>query len=174
MIILMITAQKKNSYKIKKILIWLALVPLVIFAVFFIAAALSDILTGNYVVQEEAGSGKTTLGILIGLGLCAGVLPAVFAVLLIQKLVKITRLEKQLNDTALQDNVLELAKRLGGKLTVLETTTELNMSLTDANNVLNQFVSFGLARLQVSESGVLVYYFDQIISNEEKNRAESV
>lgn len=170
----MATTQKQSSYKLQKFFIWLAVVPLAIFAVFFIAAALSDILTGNYVMQEEAGSGKTTLGILIGLGLCAGVLPSVFAVLLIRKLVKIKRLEKQQNDIALQDRILELAKKLGGKLTVVETTTELNISLPDANNTLNQFVSLGLARLQVSESGVLVYYFDQIISHDEKNRAETV
>ncbi len=168
------TALKKNSYKLQKFFIWLAIIPLAIFAVFIIAAALSDIMTGNYLIQEEPGSEKTTLGILIAMGLCAGVLPAVFVVLLIRRLVKIKRLETKQNDTVLHDSILELAKKLGGKLTVVETTTELNMSLADANNVLNQFVSLGLARLQVSESGVLVYYFDQIISHDEKSRAETV
>jgi uncharacterized membrane protein YciS (DUF1049 family) len=155
-------------------MIWLILIPLTIIAVFITAAALSDILTGNYLIQEEPGSEKTTLGILIAMGLCAGILPAVFAALLIRRLMKIRRLEKQKSDAVLHDSVLELAKKMGGKLTVIETTTELNMSLSDANTILNQFISYGLARLQVSESGVLVYYFDQIISNEEKNRAETV
>lgn len=162
------------SNKAQKVLIWCAIAPLSIFALFFIAALMGDILTGNYVMQEDQSSGKTTLGVLIGSGLCAGVLPAVFVVLLLRKLVKIYQLEKLQNDVWLQDSILELAKKLGGKLTIVETTTELNMSVVDANNALNQFVSLGLARLQVSESGVLVYYFEQIISTDEKNRAETV
>lgn len=104
------TALKKNSYKLQKFFIWLAIIPLAIFAVFIIAAALSDIMTGNYLIQEEPGSEKTTLGILIAMGLCAGVLPAVFVVLLIRRLVKIKRLETKQNDTVLHDSILELAK----------------------------------------------------------------
>ncbi len=167
-------ASKPKSYTAQKFLIWIAVIPLTIFAVFILAAALSDILTGNYVIQEDPASGKTTLGILIGMGLCAGLLPAIFVVLLVRRLIRIKALEKKQSDTAFQDSILELAKRSGGKLTVLETTTELNMSLNEANEALNRFVSMGLARLQVSESGVLVYHFDQFISPDEKHRAETV
>lgn len=165
---------KPSSNTAQKFLIWVTIIPLAAFAVFFIAALTGDILTGNFVTQDDPASGKTTLGVLIGSGFCAGILPAIFVVLLIRKLVKIHRLEKTEYDAWIQDSVLELAKKLGGKLTVVETTTELNMSVIDANNALNQFTSLGLARLQISESGVLVYYFDQIIGQDEKNRAESV
>ena len=168
------TSEKQKSYSLQKFLIWAAIVPLGIFAVFIIAAALSDILTGNYVIHDDPASGKTTLGILIGMGLCAGLLPAVFTVMLVRRLIQINRLEKRQTDVAFQDGLLELAKRLGGKLTVLEVSTELNLSVSESNEALNRFVSMGLARLQVSESGVLVFHFDQFISGDEKNRAETV
>ncbi|MBL7994087.1 hypothetical protein JNM05_01835 [bacterium] len=165
---------KPSSRTAQKFLIWFTIIPLAAFALFFVAALTGDILSGNFVTQDDPASGKTTLGVLIGSGFCAGILPAVFVVLLIRKLVKIHRLEKAEHDAWIQDSILELAKKLGGKVTVVETTTELNMSLVNANTALNQFIAMGLARLQVSESGVLVYYFDQIIGQDEKNRAESV
>jgi len=165
---------KPESNKIQIFFIWSSIIFLSMVAALFTGVLTSDLITGNYVIQEDPSSGKTTLGVLIGLGVCTAILPIVFIVLLIKKLLKVRLWEKQQNDAWLQDIVLELAKKLGGKLTVVETTTELNMSIAEANGALNQFVILGLARLQVSESGVLVYYFDQIISLDEKSRAESI
>ena len=165
---------KPETSKVQIFFIWSSIIFLSMVAALFTGVLTSDLLTGNYVMQEDPSSGKTTLSVLIGLAVCTAILPLIFIVLLSRKLLKIRRLEKQQSNVWLQDSVLELAKKLGGKLTVVETTTELNMSIAEANDVLNQFVTLGLARLQVSESGVMVYYFDQIISRDEKTRAESV
>lgn len=170
----MTNSVKPESKKVLKFFIVSSIIFLSMVAALFTGALISDFVTGNYVLQEDPASGKTTLSVLVGLGICTGIIPVVFIIVLVRQLLKIKRLEKQQDDRWFQDRILELAKKLGGKLTVLETTTELNLSVDEANLALNQFVSLGLARLQVSESGVLVYYFDQMIGLDEKNRAENI
>ncbi|HMW37669.1 MAG TPA: hypothetical protein PKA72_15040, partial [bacterium] len=70
--------------------------------------------------------------------------------------------------------MLELAQKHDGKLTVIETATALDIAVSDAQTLLENLCRIGMAQLQVSESGVMVYHITDIISKDEKDRSETV
>lgn len=139
-----------------------------IFTPMFIA----DLVNGNY--KDVSDTAEVELAGIIGGGICAGLIPGILSVLLVVRLIRLNRREKEELDVLIQDRILEFAVASGGKITAVELATHLDITTSHAQSRLEHFVSLGLARLQVSESGVLVYHFDQIISRDEKNRAETV
>lgn len=170
----------------------MGIIPFTLSAVIFIPALMSDLITGNYTTADQIklvssqndslnnqtdaihAQKPTELGVLIGAGLCMGVVPGILAFLLIIHLRKLNRLEKKESEVFLQDRMLELAQKHDGKLTVIETATALDIAVSDAQTLLENLCRIGMAQLQVSESGVMVYHITDIISKDEKDRSETV
>lgn len=161
-----------KSYRLQRFMCWLGILPFGASALIFIPMFLADLLGGRY--KEASETAENALAGVIGGGICAGIIPGLLAILLTIRLVRIRRLEKSERDVFFQDRILELAATSGGRLTTVELATQLDISTADATRWLEYFMGKGLAKLQVSESGVLVYHFDQIISPDEKNQAETV
>ena len=181
-----------RSFLMQKILCWVGIIPFTISAAIFIPALMSDLITGNYTTTEQSklsalqndslvalsdnphSQKPTELGALIGAGICMGIVPGILTFLLIVQLRKINRLEKKHNEVYIQDRLLELAQKHNGKLTIVETATELDIAVSDAQTLLENLCRIGMAQLQVSESGTLVYHVTDIISKDEKDRSETV
>ncbi len=163
-----------RSYALQKILCWIGLFPLSLSALVFTPMFISDLVTGNYKGPGGQPDATTELSGLIGGFACAGLIPAVIALILALRLRQIHRKERLAEESRVHDAVLELAMRSHGRLTAVEVATHLNVTTEAATDILESMRTRRLATLQVSESGVSVYRFDQIISPDEKNRAETV
>ena len=69
---------------------------------------------------------------------------------------------------------LGCAASLGGKLTEVELSLAVVMSLDRARRTLESLAKHGIAEIEVSSSGALVYGFPGLISTEEKMAAKPV
>ena len=79
-----------------------------------------------------------------------------------------------LRQQTLEAEVLRLAARRGAKLTVLEVATELAVGTDAAEAALGALATRGVAEIEVTESGMLVYAFRDISLLSEKARAKGV
>ena len=61
-----------------------------------------------------------------------------------------------------ETEVLRLAGRRGGKLTVVEVVQETDLEASDAEALLQKLAEQGLAELEMTDSGLLVYHFADI------------
>jgi len=61
-----------------------------------------------------------------------------------------------------QDNVIQLAFRKGGLLTVTDVVAETGLSFKKAEKALNEMVDFSRVIMRVSDSGIVVYEFVEI------------
>ncbi|HNC50075.1 MAG TPA: hypothetical protein PLH27_13885 [bacterium] len=77
-------------------------------------------------------------------------------------------------DISRWDAILSCAQSKGGRLTAADVSIYFNVDLQTAEVRLDQCVESGHADLYVSQSGVKVYQFSHIISDDEKKRAEPV
>ncbi len=84
------------------------------------------------------------------------------------------RRKDQLRRQTLDAELLKLAKRLGGKLTVVEAVSELAIDAVTIDEALQRMVATGMAEVEISESGVLVYAFYDIQHLGEKDTAKGV
>ncbi len=67
--------------------------------------------------------------------------------------------------------VLRLAEEEHGRLTVPETAVRCDMTIGEAKATLDHLVMMQVATIQVTGSGVLVYVFPGLMSDEEKAKA---
>jgi len=81
---------------------------------------------------------------------------------------KLRRLE------ALENVVLQVASHYGGNLTASELAMNSKLSLTQAKEVLEYFTKQNIAYLKISNNGTYVYQFEGIISQQDKDQAESL
>lgn len=65
--------------------------------------------------------------------------------------------------TGMQRQVLRLATRTRGRLTVTEVAAELNLSMDAAENILNELDDGFRVRSEVTEDGVIIYEFPEVI-----------
>ena len=63
---------------------------------------------------------------------------------------------------SLQDQVIQLAFRKGGLLTVTDVVAETGLSFKKAEKALNEMVDFSHVNMRVSDSGIVVYEFVEI------------
>jgi hypothetical protein len=68
--------------------------------------------------------------------------------------------------------IMQLAKRMGGRLTVAEVAIGTGLSLQKAEATLNELVRKGYVDVQVSPSGMLVYHCLHLSGAGDKERAE--
>lgn len=73
-----------------------------------------------------------------------------------------------------QHRLLRLAREKGGSLTVLEAATDGRMTVGKAEEILGALAVGGSAEVRVSESGLVVYHFPEIVHGSEKTRARPV
>lgn len=74
----------------------------------------------------------------------------------------------------LEVDVLQLARKKGGRLTVLEVVTELEVGVDQAETVLEDLQVRGIAGILVSDSGLMVYSFHELQHLGEKDAAQPV
>lgn len=84
------------------------------------------------------------------------------------------RRRARLEQETLDAEVLRLAMRRDGRLTVLEVVSELGIPEARATGILNGFHSRDRADLEVTASGVLVYTFHDIRHLDEKSTARGI
>lgn len=63
----------------------------------------------------------------------------------------------------LQDQIIKLAFRKGGLLTVTDVVAETGLSFKKAEKALNEMVDFSRVNMRVSDSGIVVYEFAEIL-----------
>ena len=76
--------------------------------------------------------------------------------------------------TFAEAELLRLAQSRGGKLTVVEAVAELAFDAATVEETLNAMAAAGVADVEVSDSGVLVYAFYDVQHLEEKATAKGV
>jgi hypothetical protein len=74
----------------------------------------------------------------------------------------------------LSAEVLKLAGTQGGKLTILEVVTALAVTPDEAKSVLDDLARDGFADFQVTDSGVVVYDFQDIRRLGDKSQARGI
>jgi len=86
---------------------------------------------------------------------------------LIQKL-----LGRQINEQEKEKVVLKIANEKNGHLTIAEVAMDTSLSLEESKTVLEKMSADGVAELQITDGGSLVYVFTGLISEEEKATAK--
>jgi hypothetical protein len=80
----------------------------------------------------------------------------------------------QLRRQTLDSEVLRLAGRRSGKLTVVEVVTELGVSTEDAKESLDGLMMRELAELEITDAGMLVYRFREVEQLRDKERSRGL
>lgn len=68
-----------------------------------------------------------------------------------------------------QNRVLRLASERGGRLTVTEAATETGMAAEEAEEILKKLAEGGFVEIEVTDSGLMVYRFPEIVHGHEKH-----
>jgi hypothetical protein len=120
-----------------------------------------------------ASAAVTALALLIGVGL-----PAAGGVVLLRGHFGAARSlalrRDQLRQQTLDSEVLRLAGRRSGKLTVVEVVTELGVSTEAAQESLDGLMMRELAELEITDAGMLVYRFREVEQLRDKDRSRGL
>ncbi|MFC4402254.1 hypothetical protein [Gracilibacillus xinjiangensis] len=81
---------------------------------------------------------------------------------------------KRLTKEQMENNVLKLAEKRNGSLTAVELAMDTDLSLEEAKAKLDDWANKGFVTIKVSESGAIIYFFNGIISSEERKMAKGV
>ncbi|MGJ9458727.1 hypothetical protein [Oceanobacillus sp. CF4.6] len=150
--------------KLKELLIFILGIFIAIFGFIMISGILIGIASNDY------SFGETIFGDIIG-GIILGVLPLLFGIFLCVKMKKKT---KKTEENKLENEILKLAIHFNSKLTTSELAAHTTLSLTDAKQKLEEYVHLGVAERNISDSGIFVYVFTNIISENEKDEAKNL
>jgi hypothetical protein len=112
-----------------------------------------------------------TVGGAIALTLLMGILPTVAGFLICRRMKSNARHRKFEKE---EDLVIALASRSNGRLTASELAGQTDLSIIEAEKLLEQYTIKGIMSISISESGARVFQFRELISSEEKNRAEDL
>jgi hypothetical protein len=120
-----------------------------------------------------ASAAVTALAFLIGVGL-----PAAGGAALLRGHFGASRTlaarRDQLRQQTLDSEVLRLAGRRGGKLTVVEVVSDLGVSTEDAKETLDGLMMRELAEIEITDAGMLVYRFRDVEQLPEKHRSRGL
>jgi hypothetical protein len=114
---------------------------------------------------------RNSLGTDLTVFILLGIIPCGGGVLLLRRTVRNARRRRH---EGLEGAILRLASGMKNKLTAAEVAAHMNLPITDARRLLDRFCEKGIARLEISDSGVKVYWFWELVSDEEKNSAELI
>jgi hypothetical protein len=116
----------------------------------------------------NAGRGFSYLAILGALAFCV-ILPAAVGLSLLRA--PDERKPSERANQAWDAELIRLAERRGGSLTVAETMAHVDLSHSEAERHLERLCVHGVAEHRVSEEGVIVYRFQPLLSEQQKRRA---
>jgi hypothetical protein len=121
--------------------------------------------------------GSVTLASLIALAIGAGIPGAIGIALLMGRLDRGRNLaasKATLRRQTIEAEILALAGRRGGKITMVEVVTETALADAEASEVLESLAVRGLADIQITDSGTIVYDFRDVRLLGEKGSAKDV
>ncbi len=73
----------------------------------------------------------------------------------------------------MEQDILKLAAEKHGKITPAEVVLATKVGIDEAKVMLDNFCANGLAQLNITDKGIMVYVFDGFLSEEEKDTAKS-
>jgi hypothetical protein len=100
--------------------------------------------------------------------LTLGVAPSVLGVAL---WLRASRQKRAAAEEALEREILRLAAQSHSKLTATDVAVRIVITVKQAEEALQSMVIKGLAQIQISESGAVVYHFYTLLSHDEKQGA---
>ncbi|WP_019121499.1 phage holin family protein [Brevibacillus massiliensis] len=112
----------------------------------------------------------TQFGELVSL-LVLAILPLVLGIWLCITARKRTKRRKA---DELENRILQLAQQLGGSLTAAELAMHTSVSFSEAQRILDAFVKMKIAFIKISDNGTMIYEFEGLISQVDKQRAQSL
>lgn len=117
-------------------------------------------------------------GAVIGALLLVGVLPLGAGAGLIASHLRrgrgIQQSKEVLRNQTLIAETLKFAQRQGGRLTVIEVSSEFAITPEQAKDLLNQLHSQDLAEIEVTDAGLIVYRFGDVQSLAQKNQSRGL
>ena len=78
----------------------------------------------------------------------------------------------KLNEQEKEKAVLKIANEKNGRLTIAEVAMDTSLSLEESKTILEKMSADGVAELQITDGGSLVYVFTGLISEKEKATAK--
>lgn len=124
-----------------------------------------------------AQAGAVTAASVIALIIGAGIPGAIGIALLAGRMGagrKLTASRAKLRRQTIEAEILALAGKRAGKLTMVEVVSELALADAEASEVLESLAVRGLADIQITESGTIVYDFRDVRLLGEKGSAKDV
>ena len=73
-----------------------------------------------------------------------------------------------------QSRVVRLARQRGGRLTVTETAADTGLTVEEASEILKRLADGGFVEVEITDSGVIVYRFPEVLFAHEKNWSRGV
>ena len=113
---------------------------------------------------------ETILGLIVAVGIPAGAGAALVASRFRAR-GRLTSRQEALRIQTIEAEVIRLASRREGRITVVEVAGELGVPAGEAKDVLDGLMAREVADIEVTESGVLVYSFHDVEHLEDKSSA---
>jgi hypothetical protein len=130
-------------------------------------------LLGFVQADAEPGAPATLIALLVGV-----VIPAAGGAYLLSAPFRargrLARRRAELRERAVEGEILRLARELGGRVTVVEAVAELGLAPEEATRALDWLATRGTAEVEITDSGLLVYSFYDILHLGEKSSARGV
>ncbi len=130
-------------------------------------------LLGFFRAETNSGTAATLVTFLI-----AVLLPAAGGVTLLvthrQQNHSVAQRKERLRQRTLEAEILKVAARKGGKLTVVEVVGEMAVDTETAKGRLDALAAEGHADVQLTEAGVIVYAFYDVQHLPEKRNAKGI
>jgi len=73
-----------------------------------------------------------------------------------------------------QSRVVRLARQRGGRLTVTETAADTGLTVEEASEILKRLADGGFVEVEITDSGLIVYRFPEVLFAHEKNWSRGV
>ena len=73
-----------------------------------------------------------------------------------------------------QNRVVRLAQQRGGRLTVTEAAAEVGFAIEEVEEILNHMADGGFVEVEITDSGMMVYRFPEVLHAHEKDRSRGV
>lgn len=145
---------------------WLGIggVVMLLVSIFFVAAAVGDILRG--------GDGKTPMGVLWGLLLFFSGLSFVGGVM-IRKGFWAASGPPPVSQFEQEQRILALAEHEGGRLTISQVALHCHISVANSKLMLDHLASQGVAQMHFDDNGDFYYNFKGLVSNAPNNNQHS-
>ena len=73
-----------------------------------------------------------------------------------------------------QSRVVRLARQRGGRLTVTETAADTGLTVEEASEILKRLADGGFVEVEITDSGLIVYRFPEVLFAHEKHWSRGV